>query len=148
LHESARDTSNATARPGWIGLALVVALIYLVVGVGSAALAASAPSERMRFVWRWGAFIVSGVVFVAHIALEIVRRWNGARAIAWRAAVAAALGGFGLAISANVHDLAAATGYRPKMLLALVAWPLLTGVPAFLAALVLAALLGMGRKRS
>jgi hypothetical protein len=148
LDESARDISNTSAWPRWIATALAVALIYFVVGVGSAALAASAPSERMQFVWRWGAFIVSGIVFVAHIALEIVRRWNGARAIAWRAAVAAALGGFGLAISANVHDLGAATGYRPKMLLALVAWPLLIGVPAFLAALVLAALLGMGRKRS
>jgi len=145
LDETARDNDSLSQK--WLALAFVVALIYLVVGVGSGALAASAPSERMRFVWRWGAFIVSGLVFVAHIAIEIVRRWNGARAIAWRAAVAAALGGFGLALAANVHDLGAATGYRPKMLLALVAWPLLTGVPAFLAALVLAALLGMGRRR-
>ena len=61
------------------------------------------------------------------------------------ASVAVAVGAFALALVANIHDLGSATGYRPRMLIALVAWPLLTAVPAFIVALVVAA--GLGVKR-
>jgi hypothetical protein len=52
---------------------------------------------------------------------------------------AVALGAFALALSANIHDLASPSGYRPRMLVALIAWPVLTAVPAFIVALAMAA---------
>ena len=38
-----------------------------------------------------------------------------------------------------------ASGYRPRMLAALIAWPLLTAVPAYLVALVVSAVLAAKR---
>jgi hypothetical protein len=61
--------------------------------------------------------------------------------------VGAAVGGFALALWANIHDLGSAMGYRPRMLIALVAWPLLTAAPAFIIALVIAAALGLKQRR-
>ena len=64
------------------------------------------------------------------------------------ASAAVALGAFALALAANIHDLGSASGYRPRMLIALVAWPLLTAVPAFIVALVLAAGISVKSLRS
>ena len=51
-----------------------------------------------------------------------------------RAASAVALGGFLLAAAASVHALAAGRARVGPQLVALVAWPLLLAVPAFLVA--------------
>jgi hypothetical protein len=99
----------------------------------------------MRSFWRLSAIVISAVVFGAHIAHEHFRLRNTARPTALHASAAVALGAFGLALVANIHDLGSASGYRPRMLVALVAWPLLTAVPSFLVALVVAAGLGMKR---
>jgi hypothetical protein len=131
--------------PDGLRLALV-GLLYVVTSLASAALAGSAASDQMQFFWRISAFVVGGVVLIAHIAYEQFRLRNRARQTAWHAAAAAALGGFGIALAANIHDLASAAGYRPRLLIALVAWPLLTGVPAFVVALVVAAALGLKRR--
>jgi hypothetical protein len=40
-----------------------------------------------------------------------------------------------------IHSLSTASAFRPVWLLALVAWPAITAVPAFLVALVVAAML-------
>ena len=127
-------------------MVILAGVIYLVVGVASGALAGAAASVGMRTFWRVSAFILSAAVFVAHIAYERLRLRSAVRPTAWNVSLAVALGGFGLALAANLHDLGSASGYRPKMLIALVAWPLLTAVPAYLVALVLAA--GLGVKRS
>jgi hypothetical protein len=84
-------------------------------------------------------------VFMVHLAHEHVRLGSTVRRTAARGAVAVAFGAFALALAANVHDLGSASGYRPRMLVALVAWPLLTAVPAFVGALVVAAVLGIKR---
>jgi hypothetical protein len=132
--------ASITSRRGWLGTATLVGVLYVAAGIASAALAGAASSTQMRLLWRLSAFVISGVVFAAHLAHEHFRLRNPARPTAWHASVAAALGGLGLALWANLHDLASASGYRPRMLVALVAWPLLTGVPAFLVALVVAAI--------
>jgi hypothetical protein len=93
----------------------------------------------MQFFWRLSAFIISALVFAAHMAYEHFRLRNTTRLTAWHTSVAVAFGAFALALVANIHDLGSASGYRPRMLIALVAWPLLTAVPAFIVALVLAA---------
>ena len=132
----------------WLGTAFLVGLVYFALGFGSSALAAAATSMRMVLFWRWSAFVASGVAFAAHIANESIRLRNAARSTAWHTAVAVAIGAFVLALGANLHDLGSAAGYRPRMLVALVAWPLLTAVPAFVVALAAAAGIGALRPRS
>jgi len=124
--------------------ALLVGLAYTAIGVLSPFL--SSPTTVVF--WRVAAFVVSGIVFVVHVLHEHFRRRNPARRTAWHAAVGAAVGGLGLALAANIHELGLATGFRPKLLIALVAWPVLTGVPAFVAALAVAAgLVGIEDRR-
>jgi hypothetical protein len=137
---------NDSGRQGWLGGAVLAGVLYLVAGVAFGALAGAAASNPMRSFWRLSAFAVSAVVFGAHIAFEHFRLRNTARPTAWHASVAVALGAFALALEANIHDLGSATGYRPRMLIALVAWPLLTAVPAFVVALGVAAVLGLKRR--
>ena len=135
-------------RKTWLRTAVLVGVVYCVVGFISAALAAAATTGRMQFVWRLSAFVVSAVVCVAHISYEHFRPGSSARSTAWHTFVGAALGGLGLAIAANIHDLGTAAGYRPKMLIALVAWPLLTGMPVLIFAFAAAAFLGLKRRRT
>ena len=123
----------------WLSTVILVGVVYLVVGITSATLAAAAASDKMRGFWRLAAFTISALVFAAHIAYEHFRFRNITRLTAWHASVGVALGAFALALVANIHDLGSAPGYRPRMLIALVAWPLLTAVPGFIVALVLAA---------
>ena len=130
---------NDSGRQPWVSTAILVGVLYLAVGLASAALAGAAASNQMRFFWRLSAFVISAVVFAAHIAHEHFRLRNTARPTAWHASVAVAFGAFALALAANIHDLGSASGYRPRMLVALVAWPLLTAVPAFGVALAVAA---------
>ena len=55
-------------------------------------------------------------------------------------------GAFALAAAANIHALSAGTGNHSLLALALVIWPIMTGVPAFVVASVAAA--GLARVRS
>jgi len=129
-----------------LGVVILAGALYLVVALATAALAAAAGSTSMRFFWRLSAFAISGVVFVAHLAYERFRVGSAARTTAWRAAVGVALGALALALAANIHDLGSPSGYRPRMLIALVAWPLLGAIPAFVAGLAIAALLGIRQR--
>ena len=139
---------HSSSRQRWLSTAILAGVIYLAVGLVSSALAGAAASDQMRSFWRLSAFVISAVVFATHIAHEHFRLRNTARPTAWHASVGVAFGAFGLALAANIHDLASASGYRPRMLIALVAWPALTAVPAFLVALVVAALLGLSRRNT
>lgn len=136
-----------SSRKRWIGIAMLFGVLYFAVGFGFGELAGAAASTQMRTFWRVSAFVVSGVLFAAHIAHEHFRLRNATRPTAWHVCVAVAIGGLALALAANIHDLASAAGYRPKMLIALVAWPLITAVPAYVVALAVAAGLGAMRRR-
>ena len=138
---------NNSGRRRWLSAAILAGVLYPAVGIASAALAGAAASGRMQFFWRLSAFVISAVVFAAHIAHEHFRLRNTARPTAWHASAAVAFGAFALALAANIHDLGSASGYRPRMLVAFVAWPLLTAVPAFIVALAAAAGLGVTRTR-
>lgn len=139
-------TMADSGRRRWLFTAILIGLLYFAIGFASILLAGNAASIRGRNLWRWSAFIASGIVFAAHLGYEHFRLRNPARVTAWHTAVAVAIGAFVLALWSNIHDLGSAAGYRPRMLIALVAWPGITAVPAFLVALVLAAVLG-GRQR-
>ena len=126
---------DASGRQTWVRAALLVGVAYFLIGRVFAL-----PSDHVRG-WRLAAWVVSGAVFAAQISYEHFRLRNTARPTAWHASVAVAFGAFALALAANIHDLGSASGYRPRMLIALIAWPLLTAVPAFLLALAVAAVL-------
>jgi len=142
-------SSDSSSAPGTghspLRALILVGMLYLVVGLASSALSGAAGSAQLGTFWRWSAFAFSAVVFAGHIAYEHLRQHSTARVTAWHAALAVALGALGLALVANIHDLNSASGYRLRMLIALPAWPLLTAVPAYVVALVVAA--GLGRKR-
>lgn len=91
----------------WLPAAIVAGLVYFAIGR-----VFTAQVEPVRL-WRMLSWGLSGGVFGLHIAYEHVRVRATPRAVALHAAAAVALGAF---------------------LLALVAWPLLTAVPAFLVA--------------
>src|SRR5213083_383173 len=135
---------DVSGRRLWVCAMILVSVSYVVIGIGFAALA---KSDHMRL-WRLAAWVASAVVAAAHMWYEHYRLGSSPRPTALHAAGAVALGAFGLALAANVHWLVAGThGQRPP-LLALPVWPVVTAVPAFLAALAVAAVLArFGRVR-
>ena len=126
---------------------LLVALAYVVIGVGFAALDRSSDSGQVRL-WRLAAWAASAVAAALHVGYEH-SRGSSPRATALHAAGAVALGAFGLALAANVHWLVAGTAGQRAPLLALPVWPVVTAVPAFLGALAVAAVLArLPRRRT
>ena len=129
------DMQNANSF-GWFALALLAGALYLIIGVGFAPL--SVPSV---FFWRLAAWIVSAGVYAAHIGYEHFRIRSSLHSTALHVAFGAAIGAFGLAAVANVHSLLTGTGNLRLLRLALLIWPLITGVPAYVVAFVFAAVL-------
>jgi hypothetical protein len=117
---------------GWFAWALLAGTVYLIIGVGFAQL--SVPSV---FLWRLAAWMVSAVVYAVHIGFEHFRIRSSPRSTAQHVAFGAAVGAFGLAAAAIVHSLLTSTGNLRLLCLALLIWPLITGVPAFVVAFVL-----------
>ncbi len=133
----------AETDPSWLSIVILAAVLYAAAGVITGKLSALAATDQMKFVWRASAFIVSAIVFAAHLIFERWQRRSSGPTTAWHTSLAVALGALGLAVNANIHDVTSPSGYRPRMLIALVAWPALTAVPAFFVALVLAAMLSL-----
>ena len=125
---------------------ILFGIVYFVVGITFAALAGSLASNEMRVMWRLAAWLASAAAFAVHIGYEHFRLRNSPRSIALHASVAVALGAFGLAVGANVHALLATpSNHSLKFVFALVVWPIVTAVPAFVVALAAAA--GLARTR-
>ena len=139
---------DASSRKPWVRAAIVAGVAYFVVGYGSAALDPSV-SDRARFLWRLAAWAASAVVFAAHIGYEHFRLGDSPRTTALHTAAAVALGAFLLAAAATVHATTAAS-HAPywRHLLALVLWPVVTALPAFLVALVAGAVLARLPRRA
>jgi len=131
----------------WLRAVLLLGVLYLVVGVTFATLAGRSGSRQMRVAWRLAAWVVSAAAFAAHIGYEHVRLRHSPRRTAVHAAMAVALGAFALAVAANVHGHAAASHNQRGLALALVAWPALCGLPAFVVALAAGSGLALIRRR-
>jgi hypothetical protein len=118
-------------QKAWIRAAVLLGLLYALVGITFAV-----PDSHVR-VWRLAAWAVSGVAFVAHVAYEHFGLRHSNRSAAIHAALAAALGAFGLAVGANIHSLSIASSaqHQRLLLIALVIWPVITAPPAFLVGL-------------
>src|SRR5262245_25590695 len=126
--------TSKTPSP-WLHAAIVSGLLYVAIGYGSAAIDPSVP-DRARFLWRLTAWVLSAAVFAAHIGYERVRLNAAPRALAAHVAAGVALGAFLLAGAATAHAATVAE-HAPywKFMLALVLWPVLTALPAFVVAL-------------
>ena len=130
----------------WLRTTILLGVVYLVIGIAFGALANAAASHQMLVTWRLAAWIASAVVFAVHVGHELLRMGNSPRTTAIHASAAVALGAFGLAVAANVHAHWAAAGNQRLFTLALVAWPVLCGVPAFAVALAAGAGLALARR--
>jgi len=124
-----------------------VGLVYLTAGLCFATLAGWAGSGQMRVAWRLAAWVISAAAFAVHIGYEHVRLRSTPRTTALHVSLGVALGAFALAVAANVHAAAASSEQHSRSLArALVLWPALTALPAFLVALAVAAGLALRRR--
>jgi hypothetical protein len=133
---------KASGKYQWLSAVILFAMVYLVVGVAFPN--PSAP-KKTQFMWRLAAWLTCGVAFAIHIGFEHFRLRSSPRRTAFHAALSVALGAFGLAAAANIHAVIAGTGNQRLLALALVIWPIITGVPAFIVARVAAAGLALMR---
>jgi hypothetical protein len=124
-------------RPAsWIPAALLAGGVYLVIGLLFGVMAGRAGSSAMRTAWRLSAWVASGAVYGVHILREQSLADRSPRATAMHAAAGAAVGAFGLAVAAGLHRLFVSSGADVRLFgLALVAWPVITFLPAFVVAL-------------
>ena len=140
-----------TWQPGELAFraVLVAGLLYGVIGLAFGTAAAGAVTTQGRFGWRLAAWVVSAVVFAAHIAyLQLRTRLRPLPVFtALQASFGAALGALVLAVAATIHALWVGASNVGAFGLALVVWPAATAVPAFVAALVAAAALTLLRPR-
>ena len=134
---------DESRQPRWYRWVILLGVVYLVVGLTFGALAGGS-SNRMR-AWRLSAWLTSAAAFLAHIWHEHFRLRHSPATTAMHASLAVGLGAFGLAVAANIHALRSGSAHQVALALSLVAWPLLTAVPAFVVALAAAALLSLRR---
>ena len=131
-------TARHTLRPYLI----LVGLLYTVVGFGTGEMARTTPSVRAGNAWRLAGWVLSFVVFAAHLVYERRRRSKPTTTAAWHVAVAVGVGAFVLAIVGPVRSHWGAADFGRAALLSLLLWPIVTGVPAFLVALLAGSVLG------
>jgi hypothetical protein len=115
----------------WARVMVLVGIMYALIGIVFAW-----PANHVR-VWRLAAWLVSAAAYAAHIGYERLGLRNPPRRAAVHVALAVALGAFGLAVAAILHSLSVVSTTQHRRLLfgALVIWPIMTGLPAFLVAL-------------
>ena len=129
-------------RLGARSLVVALGVLYATVGVITAELARQAASHDAVVAWRWVAWVVSAVMFGAHTVYEQLGLRSSTTRTARHVAYGTALGACGLALAANIHGAAVTPGGPPPLLvLSLVLWPALVGLPSFVVALVAATLL-------
>lgn len=127
-------------------MAMVLGAVYFVFGVAFAAFASWSGSSSMRETWNRLGFLASAIAFALHIAYEHFRLRNSPLITASHVSAAVALGAFALAVRVNVVGLRVGASNQGLRAFALVAWPAITAVPAFVVALVAAAALALRRR--
>ena len=120
------------SRLPWLWVAVSLGVVDGAVGV-----VVATPHHHAQL-WRFAAWVLCLIGFTAQIRYEYFRLRSSPLGTALHVAFAVALGGFLLAAAANLHASAAVLAERRYDLrLALVIWPVITAVPAFVAALVI-----------
>jgi hypothetical protein len=133
---------DTIAPKHWLRVAVLLGLLYALVGIVFAL-----PTTHVK-AWRLAAWAVSAVVYAAHITYESVRFGNPPRSTAVHTTLSAALGAFLLAVAAIVHSLLVRADNLHLSILALIIWPVITAVPAFLVAFLAATALIRLRRRT
>ena len=134
LHHADRQPLSTTVL-----VILSIGVAYFIIGYVFGELDDLGVTPRGVFLWRLGAWVASGFVFAAHLWLETKRFHNPTLRVALHASLGVAFGAFLLAVLATFHA-AWITSTAPfwRYLVALVAWPMFTAIPAFLCGLVVA----------
>lgn len=114
-----------------------IGLVYLGLGVGSAVISNDLESAPVQASIRVGIFLGAVAVFYRHLRIELARSAGRHGASALIASSALALGTFLLASYAVSLSWWGSSRLSTSLLWALLVWPVATGVPAFLGALVL-----------
>ena len=122
----------------WIRITFV-GVLYFVIGYGSTFF--DEPGPGLHFI-RLAAWVASAVVYVVHLAYEHFGLEGTPLTTAMNVGLAVALGGLLLAVAAITHAVMVNdhAPYR-RFAIALIAWPLITGLPAFLVTIVIAGVL-------
>lgn len=124
---------SKSVRQSWWRWAVFIGIAYAAIGVTFAL-----PANHV-ITWRLAAWVACGILYALHLTHENFRLRNPPLTTAWHVGTAVAIGGFGLAVAATVHSLFVAPNYdRSKFIVALIVWPIITGIPAFIVALVVA----------
>ena len=129
-------------------MAMLFAIVYPVVGIAFAALANPSAPNEMRVTWRLAAWLVCAAAFAVHLGYEHFRLRSSPLRAAWHVSLAVALGAFLLAVWVIVHARWVGSNQSPLAPLALVVFPVVTGVPAFVVALVAGAAVARMRRRT
>ena len=129
---------DRTQQRTWLVMVVLIGAFYCTIGITFGFFAAWASSNRTVVAWRVASFVVSLVAFAIQIGYEHFRLRNRPLRNASHASMAVALGAFGLAVAANIHAIGVASANRRLIAAALVIWPVMTGIPAFLVALIAA----------
>jgi len=140
--KSGHHNVDGSCKYRWLRTVIPFGIVYLFVGV---ALPNPPAPNRAQFMWRLAAWLICAATFALHIGLEYFRFRTSPRSTAIQAAASVALGAFALAAAANLHALTTGTGNQRLLALALVVWPIMAGLPAFVAAWAAAALLARVR---
>src|ERR1700741_3980060 len=132
------DESN---RRRWFPMVVLLGAVYFLFGVAFAALAGWSGSDAIRATWNRLGFLASAVAFAFHLGYEHFRFRNSALITALHVPAAVGLGAFALAVRVNVNGFRMGAGNQGLRAFALVAWPAITAILAFLVAIIAAALL-------
>lgn len=111
--------------------------MYMGLGVGSAVISNDLESGTVQAFVRVGIFLFAVAVFYCHLRVELARSAERRGAPALLTSGAVALGTFFLAVYAVGMSWWDYSHLPTSLLSALVIWPVATGLPAFLGALVL-----------
>jgi len=127
--------------------ALLFGIVYVAVGLISSALSGAAGSRQLSFAWRLGAYVVSAIAFAIHVRHEYFTARGSPATTALHAATGVALGAFFLAAAALLHAQVVGGPNPVGHVIALVAWPAITAIPAFIVALAATAVLARTQPR-
>ena len=125
---------ETSRRMRWLRTVIPFGVAYLVVGIVTAQLAGSAASIQARTAWRLVAWGVSVLLFASQLVAERIRFNNATLRSALHTSAAVALGALALAAAGPVRSHWG-TDTQQRALMALLLWPVLTGLPSFLVAL-------------
>ena len=106
---------SAPDRKLWFRAVLLTGFVYAFIGIVFAAFARWNAFDLGSLAWNRLALLASGIAFAVHIAYEHFRLSNSPRTTAWHTSSAVALGVFGLALAANIHELGLASGCRSRI---------------------------------